>query len=214
MIFNDHSKLEGAHALLSPSGYHWINYADDNNDPIFQKIKSQYSTVLGTLVHEYAEKRIKFNMKLTKHDKNDVLFYLLCGGIPEVVIDIDYIFENLFHYVNDAIGFKMQPEVILYYSDNCFGTADAIRYDERNHFLRIHDLKTGKVPAHIEQLEIYAALFFLEYGVKPKDTDVELRIYQEGNLIVMNPALDDIVPIMDKIITLDSKINKIKQGVM
>ena len=50
---------------------------------------------------------------------------------------------------------KMTPEQILYYSDNCFGTADAILF--RNNFLRIHDLKTGKIPAHMEQLEIYAS---------------------------------------------------------
>ena len=84
--------------------------------------------------------------------------------------------QTLNMYVNDAIGFKMTPEQILYYSDNCFGTADAILF--RNNFLRIHDLKTGKIPAHMEQLEIYAALFCLEYKVKPADIEMELRIYQ------------------------------------
>lgn len=60
-------------------------------------------------------------------------------------------------YVNDAISFRMVPEQILFYSENCFGTADTIVF--RNGTLRIHDLKTGVVPAHMEQLEIYAALF-------------------------------------------------------
>ena len=87
-------------------------------------------------------------------------------------------------YVNDAIGFKLRPEQILYYSPNCFGTADAI--DLRGDLLRIHDLKTGKVPAHIEQLMIYAALFCLEYGIKPSDIDTELRIYQGDDILVEN----------------------------
>ena len=28
MKFNDHSRLEGAHAFLSASKYHWVNYDD------------------------------------------------------------------------------------------------------------------------------------------------------------------------------------------
>ena len=69
----------------------------------------------------------------------------------------------------------------LYFSENCFGTTDAIYY--KNGILRIHDLKTGIMPAHMEQLEIYAALFLLEYekifGVSPQNTKVNLRIYPQ-----------------------------------
>ena len=115
--------------------------------------------------------------------------------------------ENM--YVNDAIGFKMTPEQILYYSDNCFGTADAILF--RNNFLRIHDLKTGKILAHMEQLEIYAALFCLEYRVKPGDIEMELRIYQNNEILYHNPMAEDIAPIMDRIITFDKVIKKIKE---
>ena len=99
-------------------------------------------------------------------------------------------------YVNDAIGYKMTPEQILYYSDNCFGTADAITF--RNGLLRIHDLKTGVTPAHMEQLEIYVALFCLEYKIKPSDIDVELRLYQLDEILVHKPMADEIVPIIDK----------------
>ena len=111
-------------------------------------------------------------------------------------------------YVNDAIGFKMIPEQVLYFSENCFGTADAISF--RKNLLRIHDLKTGEIPAHMEQLEIYAALFCLEYGYKPSDIDIELRLYQSDTIIYHNPTAEDIVPIIDKIITFDKVINKIK----
>ena len=112
-------------------------------------------------------------------------------------------------YVNDAIGFKMTPEQILYYSDNCFGTADSISF--RDNFLRIHDLKTGEIDAHMEQLMIYAALFCLEYKYRPSEIQIELRIYQNDDVLVCNPTAEDIVPIMDKIITFDKVINKIKR---
>ena len=111
-------------------------------------------------------------------------------------------------YVNDAIGYRMTPEQILYYSDNCFGTADAISF--RNGLLRIHDLKTGTTPASVAQLEIYAALFCLEYNCKPSDIDMELRIYQSDDVTVFEPEADDIQSIMDKIIYFDRLINEIK----
>jgi hypothetical protein len=111
-------------------------------------------------------------------------------------------------YVNDAIGFKMIPEQVLFYSENCFGTADSISF--RNRLLRIHDLKTGVIPAHMEQLEIYAALFCLEYKIKPADIDIELRIYQHDEILYHTPTAEDIVPIIDKIITFDKVITKLK----
>ena len=76
--------------------------------------------------------------------------------------------------------------------------------------LRIHDLKTGKVPAHFEQLMIYAALFCLEYDFKPSDIEMELRIYQSNEVLFMVPDISDIVPIMDRIITADKIISKIQ----
>ena len=61
------------------------------------------------------------------------------------------------------------------------------------------------------QLMIYAALFCLEYKVKPADIDIELRIYQNNEVLYHNPTAEDIVPIMDKIITFDKVIRKIKE---
>ena len=182
MNFNKHSNLEGQHAFLGASKYHWINYSED-------KVAESYSRFLatqkGTQLHEFAAQCIRLGQKLPKSKK------------------------TLNAYVNDAIGFKMTPEQILFYSDNCFGTADAIVF--RNDLLRIHDLKTGGIPAHMEQLEVYAALFCLEYKVKPTDIRMELRLYQSDDILVANPTVEDIAPIMDKIITFDKIINKIKE---
>jgi hypothetical protein len=182
MNFNKHSTLEGQHAFLGASKYHWINYTDE-------KLAETYSKFLavqrGTVLHEFAAQCIRLGQKLPKSTK------------------------TLNMYVNDAIGFRMIPEQILYYSENCFGTADSISF--RRNILRIHDYKSGVIPAHMEQLQIYAALFCLEYKVKPADINIELRLYQNDEIIIDNPDQEIIVPIMDKIITFDKIINRIKE---
>lgn len=211
MIFKDHSNLEGKHALLSPSGYSWVNYPMNGDEQLRARYLAQYAQSVGTVLHEFAQKHISFGSKLTKTDKKHVLFYLYDHGIPRDAVDIDYVFENLCHYVNDAIGYRLRPEVILYYSDSCFGTADAINY--KDGLLRIHDLKTGKTPTHMEQLDIYAALFCLEYNFKPSELNMELRIYQSDEVIIRTPTATDILPIMDKIVAFDKKIAKMKAEV-
>lgn len=181
MNFNKHYSLEGKHAFLGASKFHWINY---DNDKLSESFIRQQATMKGTILHDFAAQCIILGQKLPKSQK------------------------TLNMYVNDAIGFKMQPEQVLYYSDNCFGTADAILF--RNNKLRIHDLKTGVTKAHMEQLEIYAALFCLEYDKKPGDIEIELRIYQNNEIIVHYPTAENILPIMDKIITFDKIIEKLK----
>jgi hypothetical protein len=100
---------------------------------------------------------------------------------------------------------------LFYFILNDFsGTADAIAF--RNNFLRIHDLKTGRRPVHIEQLEIYAALFCLEYRVKPSDIRMELRIYQNDEILVHEPTSEDIIQIMNKIIHCDKLLLEIERG--
>ena len=182
MNFNRHSNLAGQHAFLSASSHHWLNYNEE-------KLANVYSSLLakarGTELHDFAAQCIKLGQKLPKSNK------------------------TLNMYVNDAIGYKMTPEQVLYYSDNCFGTADAITFNKN--LLRIHDLKTGVTPAKIEQLEIYAALFCLEYRVKPGEIDMELRLYQNDEILYHNPTAEDILPIMDKIITFDRLIDRIKE---
>lgn len=182
MNFNKHSNLEGQHAFLGASKYHWINYSEDKVADAYTKF---LATLRGTELHAFAAYAIRLGQKLPKSQK------------------------TLNMYVNDAIGYKMTPEQILYYSENCFGTTDAISF--RNNFLRVHDLKTGEVPAHMEQLYIYVALFCLEYRIKPADIEIECRIYQHDQILYDRPTTEIIVPIMDKIITSDKIIAKIKE---
>lgn len=184
MRFNSHSELAGRHAFLSASKYHWINYTDDKLDRTY---KTALAAQRGTQLHDFAMQAINLGIKLPRTPK------------------------TLNDYVNDAIGYRMTPEQILYYSDNAFGTADTIAF--RKEFLRIHDLKTGVNPAHFHQLEIYVALFCLEYGIKPSTIGIELRIYQNDEVLVHEPDVTEIVRIMDKIVTFDNRINSIKQEV-
>lgn len=182
MKWNRHSAQEGKHAFLSASNYHWLN---DDAD----KFKKRYSNFLaikrGTELHELAAKLIAAGVKLPSTGKAAN--------------------KTLNAYVNDAIGFHMQPEQILYYSDNCFGTADSIVFNDG--FLRIHDLKTGVSPASMNQLFIYDALFCMEYDIRPGDIQIENRIYQNDEIIVAEPTAEQIAPIISKIKTFDKIMN-------
>ena len=100
----------------------------------------------------------------------------------------------------------MSTEVVLFYSPYFFGTADSISF--RNNFLRIHDLKTGVTPVHMEQLLIYVALFCLEYKIKPGEIQIECRIYQNDDILVANPTAEDIGPIIDKIVHLNKMLEQ------
>lgn len=216
MNYNKHSELEGKHAFLGASKSSWLN---KDKDQLLVAYSRQYIQSIGTALHDIARKHIKHNFKLTKGSKKEIMLsliedYHIPGYAIDLAIDYDFVFDNLVNYVNDAIGYRMVPEQILYYSDNSFGTADAITSLDstfKNKLLRIHDLKTGTTPAHIEQLLIYAALFCLEYNTKPSEIDFELRIYQGCEIIGFKPEVDDIVPVMDKIITADKILKQSKE---
>lgn len=182
MNFNSHYDLKGAHAFLSASKYHWINYDDEK---IVDAYTKHMAIQKGTELHEFASRCIELNQKLPKSRK------------------------SLNMFVNDAIGYRMRSEQVLFYSLNAFGTADAISF--RDNFLRIHDLKTGVSPTSMRQVEVYAAYFCLEYKVKPRDIGIELRIYQTDEILVGSPHPDDIVRIMEKTIAFDLKLDKLKQ---
>lgn len=208
MNFNKHLELRGKHALLAPSQPYWLGYSDEQ---LFQKFRSTYAQEIGTSLHELAETLIREKIKLRKTDKIIVLTHLLHNGIPRASFDVNRIYSNFMNYVNDAIGFRLTPEQILYYSDECFGTADAISFS--NMFLRIHDYKSGNTPAKMEQLLTYAALFCLEYKIKPGELKgVELRIYQNDEIVVDNPTAEDIVPIIDQIVTSVRLIQELRMG--
>ena len=183
MKFYDHRNLAGLHAPFTASQSTWLRYDDDK---VIEVYANRKAAEMGTRLHEWAAETIKLGLKQPKSKKT------ICA------------------YVNDAIGFKMDTEVVLFYSDRFFGTADAICF--RNGVLRIHDLKTGKVgkiESHMEHLEVYTALFCLEYKVKPSDIRIELRVYKNDEVIVWNPTLENIVYIMDKIVHLDKLLEKI-----
>lgn len=185
MQFNQHRNLEGLHAPFSASQSSWLRYDDEKAMEVYRNKKS---ASIGTKLHEWAAQTITLGIKQPKSNK------------------------TLYTYVNDAIGFKMQPEVVLYYSERFFGTADAICF--RNGVLRIHDLKTGKVGKiedHVEQLEVYAALFCLEYKIKPGEIKMELRVYKNDEVYRHTPEADDILPIMDKIVHLNKLLEKIDE---
>lgn len=180
--FNSHKDLEGRHAFLSASKYHWTEYSED-------KLEASYRTALaarrGTELHDFAAEAIRLGIKLQESTK------------------------TLNQYINDAIGFRMTPEQPLYFSDNAFGTADAISFSKG--MLRIHDLKTGVNPASFRQLEIYASFFCLEYDVSPRDIQMELRIYQNDDVHIYVPDPIDIDILMSTIKSYDQIIEQIKR---
>lgn len=184
MEFNKHYKLEGLHAPFSASQSSWLRYDDERAMEVFANRKA---AEMGSRLHRWAKDTIDLKIKQPRSKR------------------------TLYAYVNDAIGFNMETEVVLFYSERFFGTADAISF--RDGTLRIHDLKTGKTPVHMEQLEIYAALFCLEYRIKPGEINMELRIYQNDEVVVHNPTAEDILPIMDKIVHFDKLLQRLDKEV-
>lgn len=181
MKFKPHYELIDRHAFLSASNYHWLNYDEEKLRNAYAKSQAQYR---GTALHDFAKQAIQLGIKLPKR-KNPVN-----------------------QFVNDAVGYRMAPEQILFYSYNAFGTADAISF--RNNLLRVHDLKTGLTRVSMAQLEVYSGLFCLEYEYLPKNIDIELRIYQTSKIIIHDPPHTDIRRIMEKIIFFDKKIEEFK----
>ena len=179
MKFNNHRNLEGKHAIFSASQPAWLRYDDEKLITVFNNLKAKEQ---GTKLHAWAKDTIDLGIKQPKSKK------------------------TIYNYVNDAIGFGMDTEVVLYYSERFFGTADAICF--RNNMLRIHDLKTGKGPVHLEQLMVYAALFCLEYKIKPETIDIELRIYQNDDILIHNPSYEEIREIMDLIVRFDKLLQQ------
>ena len=180
MNFNRHLNLEGLHAPFGASQSAWLRYDDDK---MVESYLNKQAAAMGTRLHEWAKETIDLKIKMPRSKK------------------------TLYAYINDAIGFNMSTEVVLFYSERFFGSANVLFF--KNGVLRIHDLKTGKHPVRMEQLEIYAALFCLEYKVKPGEIKMELRIYQNDEVFIHNPTAEDILPIMDKIVHTNALLDKI-----
>lgn len=181
MKFSKYYDLEGKHAFLSPSKYHWVNYDLEKLELTYNKFRAAQR---GVELHAFACDAIRLGIRLHKTK------------------------QTVNQFVNDAISFRMEPEQILFYSENCFGTADAICF--RDDILRIHDLKTGNTIASMTQLKVYAALFCLEYKVKPKSIHIELRLYQSNDILVCEPETDEIMFISNKIIAFDKRLKEIQ----
>lgn len=183
MDFNAHYDLAGKHAFLSASKYHWVNYDPERLSEVWHNSQAAQR---GVALHAFAHQAITLGIKLPNTAK------------------------TLNKYVNDVLGFRMKTEQLLYYSDNCYGTADAISF--RSNLLRIADLKTGEKEASFIQLKIYAAMFCHEYKVKPGDIKIELRIYQSDEVEIYEPTVEEIVEIMSKIVVFDRQIELMKAG--
>lgn len=187
MIFNRHSDLEGTHAFLSPSNYHWLSYSPDK---MKEYVVNNYAKIRGVELHEIAADLIKHRIRLPRNKK------------------------AFNAYVNDAISYNMSPEVVLKYSNICYGTADAIAFDKG--ILRIHDLKTGKTKPSMKQLEAYAALFILEYAEQlnfdPMNINIELRIYQIGEPVLWHTPENSYILDICEAIKANDKIVKQTQS--
>jgi hypothetical protein len=169
------------HAFLSASKYHWVKYTDEK---IAQVFMTQLAAQKGDQLHQLAHDLIKHGIKLPDNG------------------------TTMSRYVNDCIGFMMTPEQVLFVSENCYGTADAISF--RGNKLRIFDLKTGVTQTSFVQLLVYAAFFCIEYRMKPFEIETELRIYQNDECRVMEGDPDEITHIMDRIKTADVIITSMR----
>lgn len=224
MIWNDHFELKGKHARFSPSTVSWINYDEEK---AMQYIRSQEAKELGTELHAFADLCVSKNIRLPKQ-KNRLLehirmFMATKLSCAKSIEEISYytrmlnlvpgiaerILITLTEYVNDGISFGMKSEVTLKYSDDIFGTADTIIF--RDNTLHIHDLKTGEIPGKMKQLDIYAALFCLEYKMKPNAIKIVCAIYQNGEKVINEPAPEDILGIMQRIVSINNTAVKMKQ---
>ena len=184
MNFNRHFKLENAHAPFSASTPTWLNYDVEKAIAVFNNKKA---AEMGTKMHSWAKQTIDLGIKQPKSKK------------------------TLYQYVNDAIGFRMDTEVVLFYSQYFFGTADAISFI--GNVLRIHDLKTGVGKVKMEQLMVYAALFCLEYNITPNSIkEIELRIYQNDQVLFHTPSYEEVDEVINKIKELDTMLQSLLRG--
>lgn len=184
MRFNNHYSVEGKHAFLGASKYHWIRYDLEKMKQIWaNKFKSEE----GTRRHALAAFCIKERVRLE--------------GVTTLAL-----------YVNDAIGFRMTPEQILFFNDDCFGTADAICF--RQGVLRIHDLKTGVHPGSFDQIMIYFALFCLEYKVNPYDIEMIGRIYQLDDFVEFIAEASQVQEIMETVHVFTKEITAMKELIL
>ena len=170
------------HAFLSASNHAWVRYDDDK---LIEKLMTAKATDRGTKLHKMAAMMIEEEIR--------------AEDIPQTF--------NM--YVNDCIGHRMSPEVILMVNEFAFGTADALSW--RDNYLRIFDLKTGLGHTSMEQLLVYAAFFCLEYMQNPFEIKIELRIYQNNEIRIEMADPGDVYHIMAKVTWATKLITKVME---
>jgi hypothetical protein len=94
MRWNRHLNLQGEHAFLSPSTYHWINY---NHARLLQRWTAAQAGAYGNMQHEYAQQEIK-----AKRESG------LIGTVGQ--------------YINDAIRYRMETEQVRHCSVSSMAT--------------------------------------------------------------------------------------------
>jgi len=224
MHWEDHSRdiPKGKHAMFGGSNYQWTTLDTSSDEALEEALRTRYynkfAKDVGTIMHAWAADRILYKANVVKSDSKSLMIYILNyyrdiikDYIPRVVVQyyVDRCFPNLMTYIKDAIGYRMDPEIDLKYSDDFYGTADAISFKDGT--LRIHDLKTGTTPASLRQLEIYAAFCCLEYDIDPTSIFIELRIYQNDEILVGNPPGETIKALKDQIKKTSMIFEKIKK---
>lgn len=228
MNSNENLNLKGQHALFSPSQPSWLNYDTTDTNEFIWKFIGKFRSNLGTEIHGWAASQIELGQKVTsvKEAIKDIKSYIYNKYYSEKYGLSDYgsmllrcfiyipydVISTVRTYINDAVGFKMKTEQVIYYSEYFFGTCDAIKVDKN--LIRIHDLKTGSMSADMNQLIVYASLYCLSKDIDPYKIPIELRIYQSDDILILNPTGDEIVPVMDKITKLNNLCMKFKGGLL
>jgi len=186
--FKNHKELEGRHSVLSPSKYSWIRYSAEKFAENFREMNA---TTYGSRLHELAKEHILLGILMPRNEK------------------------TLNKYINDMIGMRMTPEVVLAFNGDSFGSADAIKFDAQKLELTIADLKTGTHEASFDQLYIYVVYFCLEYGYRIGELNkIELRIYQNDEVRIEQADLEKLGNIHGKVLEFNEIMSDIRREQM
>lgn len=212
-VFNKHPEIkDGEHAIFAPSKKYLSRGLTE--EQIYNILYSMYAAQIGILIHELCSQLIEEKQPIRKDAMRSMIYHTLYQAkIPIALIQPERYIDTVVPYVKDAIGYDLIPEQrIVYQYPIAWGTADAIKFNPTKCELRIHDLKTGKTPASLDQLIEYAAYFYLEYHIKPGDCKTILSIYQNGEVITGYPTASDILPIMDNAVALTKYVQNTYGG--
>lgn len=181
---NEHPEISDLHAPFSPSQNYWLNY---DRKKLLEFWKNRKAQQIGTDVHSFAAEQLRQE------------YYFRENNLP---YSNRHSHRDIFSlFLNHSMDNWMQPEVAVKYSDICWGHADSLAFNLKKRTLYINDLKTGKHPAPMDQLEIYAAIFYAEYkpilqfqhGIDLNDCRTELRIFQNNEVILEEPPIEYII---------------------